>query len=79
MTPRDVFEKTLHLTDSEVIEDLSDACIPLHLAAGDFLIREGEKPAVVPFLLKGIVRGFLFDVNGREIQTSLLFSPQSRG
>ena len=64
MTPRDVFEKTLHLTGSEVIEDLSDACIPLHLAAGDFLIREGEKPAVVPFLLKGIVRGFLFDVNG---------------
>lgn len=75
MTPRDVFEKTLHLTDSEVIEDLSDACIPLHLAAGDFLIREGEKPAVVPFLLKGIVRGFLFDVNGREITDCFAVQP----
>ena len=58
MTPRDVFEKTLHLTGSEVIEDLSDACIPLHLAAGDFLIREGEKPAVVPFLLREITDCF---------------------
>ena len=38
MTPRDVFEKTLHLTGSEVIEDLSDACIPLHLAAGDYVV-----------------------------------------
>lgn len=75
MTPRDVFEKTLHLTDSEVIEDLSDACLPLHLAAGDFLIREGEKPAVVPFLLKGIVRGFLFDVNGREITDCFAVQP----
>ena len=75
MTPRDVFEKTLHLTGSEVIEDLSDACIPLHLAAGDFLIREGEKPAVVPFLLKGIVRGFLFDVNGREITDCFAVQP----
>ena len=48
---------------------------PLHLAAGDFLIREGEKPAVVPFLLKGIVRGFLFDVNGREITDCFAVQP----
>ena len=75
MTPRDVFEKTLHLTDSEVIEALSDACTPLHLAAGDFLIREGEKPTVGPFLLKGIVRGFLFDVNGREITDCFAVQP----
>lgn len=75
MTPKDVFEKTLHLTDTGVIEALSDACAPLHLAAGDFLIREGEKPTVVPFLLKGIVRGFLFDVNGREITDCFAVQP----
>lgn len=75
MTPQDVFQKTLGLKDSDLIRELTDACTPLHLAAGDFLIREGERPAVVPFLLKGIVRGFLFDVNGREITDCFASQP----
>lgn len=32
-------------------------------------------PTVVPFLLKGIVRGFLFDVNGREITDCFAVQP----
>lgn len=75
MTPQDVFQKTLCLKDSNLIRELTEACTPLHLAAGDFLIREGEKPIVVPFLIKGIVRGFLFDVNGREITDCFAVQP----
>ena len=75
MQPKDVFEKTLGLTDPDLIQELIDACTPLHLKAGDFLIREGDMPAVVPFLLKGIVRGFLFDVNGREITDCFAVQP----
>lgn len=75
MQPQDVFEKTLGLTDPDLIQELIDACTPLHLKAGDFLIREGDMPAVVPFLLKGIVRGFLFDVNGREITDCFAVQP----
>ena len=63
------------MTDSEEVEALPRACTPRRLAAGDFLIREGEKPTVVPFLLKGIVRGFLFDVNGREITDCFAVQP----
>ncbi len=75
MHPQDVFEKTLGLTDPDLIQELIDACTPLHLKAGDFLIREGDMPMVVPFLLKGIVRGFLFDVNGREITDCFAVQP----
>lgn len=75
MHPQDVFEKTLGLTDPDLIQELIDACTPLHLKAGDFLIREGDMPTVVPFLLKGIVRGFLFDVNGREITDCFAVQP----
>mgnify|MGYP000133272696 FL=1 len=75
MHPQDVFEKTLGLTDPDLIQELIDACTPLHLKAGDFLIRAGDMPMVVPFLLKGIVRGFLFDVNGREITDCFAVQP----
>lgn len=75
MHPQDVFEKTLGLTDPDLIQELIDACTPLHLKEGDFLIREGDMPTVVPFLLKGIVRGFLFDVNGREITDCFAVQP----
>lgn len=75
MHPQDVFEKTLGLTDPDLIQELIDACTPLHLKSGDFLIREGDMPTVVPFLLKGIVRGFLFDVNGREITDCFAVQP----
>ena len=75
MHPQDVFEKTLGLTDPDLIQELIDACTPLHLKAGDFLIREGDMPTVVPFLLKGIVRGVLFDVNGREITDCFAVQP----
>ena len=75
MHPQDVFEKTLGLTDPDLIQELIAACTPLYLKAGDFLIREGDMPTVVPFLLKGIVRGFLFDVNGREITDCFAVQP----
>ena len=75
MHPQDVFEKTLGLTNPDLIQELIDACTPLYLKAGDFLIREGDMPTVVPFLLKGIVRGFLFDVNGREITDCFAVQP----
>ena len=67
ISSQDVFGKILHLNDSNLISELTDACTSLYLSEGDFLIREGDYPSIVPFLIKGIVRGYLFDVNGKEI------------
>ena len=55
------------MSNQKLVQELILASAPLHLEPGDFLIREGDKPVFVPFLLQGIVRGFLFDINGREI------------
>ena len=75
MTPSDVFAGALHLTNQQLVQELILASASLHLEPGDFLIREGDKPIFVPFLLQGIVRGFLFDINGREITDCFAIQP----
>lgn len=75
MTSNEVFAGVLHLTNKQLIQELTLASTPLHLEPGAFLIREGDKPVFVPFLLQGIVRGFLFDVNGREITDCFAVQP----
>ena len=52
----ELFVGTLHLTDPALIEALLEAGIPLHLDQGELLIRVGERPAVVPFLLEDRAR-----------------------
>lgn len=77
MTPLEMFVDALHLTDPALVEALIEASVPLHLDQGELLIREGEQPTVVPFLLEGIVRGYLFDENGREITDCFAVQPGS--
>lgn len=38
-----------------------------HLSKGELLVREGETINQLSFLLSGILRGFFFDYNGRDI------------
>lgn len=77
MTPLEMFVDALHLTDPALVEALIEASVPLHLDQGGLLIREGEQPTVVPFLLEGIVRGYFFDENGREITDCFAVQPGS--
>ena len=63
------------MSNQKLVQELILASAPLHLEPGDFLIREGDKPVFVPFLLQGIVRGFLFDINGREITDCFAVQP----
>ena len=77
MTPLEMFVDALHLTDPALVKALIEASVPLHLDRGELLIREGERPTVVPFLLEGIVRGYLFDENGREITDCFAVQPGS--
>ena len=71
----DILEKTLKLEDTRLIKEIKTACTPLHLDTGDFLIREGDQPTIVPILLTGIVRGFLLDANGQEITDCFAVHP----
>lgn len=77
MTPLEMFVDALHLTDPALVKALIEASVPLHLDRGELLIRGGERPTVVPFLLEGIVRGYLFDENGREITDCFAVQPGS--
>ena len=63
------------MSNQKLVQELILASAPLHLEPGDFLIREGDKPVFVLFLLQGIVRGFLFDINGREITDCFAVQP----
>lgn len=67
MVPSDFFRTLLHLEDGGLLRALSDVSVPLHLRRGELLMREGMLPDMVPILVRGIVRGFYFDVDGQEI------------
>lgn len=43
------------------------------LKRGEYLIRQGNVPTHVYFLMQGIARGVLSDVNGKEITDCLVF------
>ena len=62
ISSQDIFRKILQLNDSNLISELTDACTSLYLSEGDFLIREGDYPTIVPFLIKGDNRLFCYSI-----------------
>lgn len=69
------YSQNFQLSDPAAISALSTASAPRHLKEGELLLREGEVQQEVPFLVHGVIRGFYFDVNGKEITDCLVVQP----
>lgn len=63
----DFFRDVLHVPEGEALDAIVAAAELKRLKKGELLIREGEQQSKVFFLVKGILRGYFFDANGREI------------
>lgn len=63
----DFYTDVLHITDPELVGQLSAVTQARRMARGEFLVREGEPQPHISFLLSGILRGFFLDINGRDI------------
>ena len=63
----DFYTHVLHITDPELVGQLSAVTQARRIARGEFLVREGEPQPHISFLLSGILRGFFLDINGRDI------------
>lgn len=75
MSIGEFFSQNFELSDPAVISALSASSAPRHLNEGELLLREGEVQHEVPFLVHGVIRGFYFDENGKEITDCLVVQP----
>ena len=69
----DFFQKALGISDETLVQEALRVSETRVLRKGEYLIRQGDVPAHVYFLMQGIVRGVLSDVNGKEITDCLVF------
>ena len=69
----DFFQKALEISDEALVQEALRVSETRVLKRGEYLIRQGNVPTHVYFLMQGIARGVLSDVNGKEITDCLVF------
>ena len=69
----DFYRDALQLKESALIEEAVKATEIKMFKQGEYLIRIGETPMEMCFLMKGIVRGFMLDMNGKDITDCIIF------
>lgn len=66
-TEKEFFENSLKIHDKGLLEDVLKVAETHPIPKGAFLIRQGQYPTRIAFLLWGSFRGYYVDENGREI------------
>lgn len=67
------YREHLGITEEEPLREAVAASQIRHLKAGECLFKQGDVPTQICFLLQGIMRGFLFNVNGKDITDCIAF------
>ena len=63
----DFYQKVFHLKDKKLIQEFSNATKSRCMKKGEYIVRIGEILNEVIFLEKGITRGYILDVNGKDV------------
>ena len=69
----DFYRDVLQLKESALIEEAVKETEIKLCKRGEYLIRMGEAPMEMCFLMKGIVRGFILDMNGKDMTDCIIF------
>lgn len=69
----DFYKKVLQITEDAAIEEAIKVTELRLLRRGECLIRMGEVPTHVCFLMNGIMRGVMLDLNGKDITDCIVF------
>lgn len=75
MKTRDFLKNILHLTDERIIQQIQGTEKIETLKKGELLLERGQSITYLTFLIKGILRGFLIDRNGKDITDCFVFQP----
>lgn len=69
----DLYREMLHVTDEALVDELVRVSEFRALKAGEQLIGQGKLPSHVYFLLEGVLRGFIIDINGKDLTDCIIF------
>ena len=71
----DLARKQFQLLSKEELDSLLDGIKIETLRKNSLLIETGEMQKDIPILLSGVLRGYLLDIDGRDITDSFIFRP----
>lgn len=69
----DFYQECLQIADGALAGELARFSELRAVPKGEILYKQGVVPAQVCFLLQGVVRGFILDVNGKDITDCIAF------
>lgn len=69
----DFFRDYFHIYDEVLLEEILTASRVRTLAAGEMLFKQGQVPLQLCLLMQGVIRGFLLNVNGKDITDCIVF------
>lgn len=63
----DFLRNILHINDEHLLRELATRSEISTVKKGEYLIRQGQNPILLHFLVEGIFRGSLISINGKDI------------
>ena len=69
----DFYKDTLNVQDGQIAEQLAEISRLETLEKGHRVISMGEQMDMMPVLVKGVLRGYIVDENGRDITDCFIF------
>ena len=69
----DFYKDTLNVQDGQIAEQLAEISRLETLEKGHRVISMGERMEMMPVLVKGVLRGYIVDENGRDITDCFIF------
>lgn len=69
----DFYKNILQLTEDALVDEAIKATEIKVLRRGEYLIRVGEIPTHMCFLMNGVIRGVILDCNGKDITDCIVF------
>lgn len=69
----DFYREYFQIYNEELLEEISKVSRVRTLAAGEMLCKQGQVPMQLYLLLQGVIRGFLLNINGKDITDCIVF------
>lgn len=69
----DFYRERLQIHDEALLAEILTVSRGRTLAAGEMLFKQGQVPLQLCFLVQGVLRGFLLNVNGKDITDCIVF------
>lgn len=70
-----LLQQRYQLTDKDMLREMAEHMTIYHAEKGENIVVEGEMQTNVYFLISGIVRGFYFSEQGKEITDCFVYEP----